>query len=67
MTEAQEISALPSSMRIERAEREWSAARRQLTAVNRALRDSGAEQIQTDYLDNQLAVLRAAATRSQVA
>lgn len=67
VTEAQEISALPRSMRVERAEREWAAARRQLTAVNRALRDAGAEPIQTDYLDNQLAVLRAAATRSQVA
>lgn len=67
VTEANEISALPRSMRIERAERDWTAARSQLTAVNRALRDAKAEQIKTDYLDNQLAVLRAAAARSQVA
>jgi hypothetical protein len=67
VTEAQEISALPRSMRIERAEREWVAARRHLTAVNRALRDAGAQQIKADCLDNQLAVIRSAAARSHVA
>lgn len=67
VTEAHEISSLPPSMRIERAERDWSAARRQLTAVNRALADSELPTIDTDYLDNQLTVLRAAAARRQVA
>lgn len=67
ITEAHEISMLPPSMRVERAEREWEAARRQLTAVNRALADAGQQQIKADYLENQLVVLRTAARRRDVA
>lgn len=59
--------AVDSSMRIEQAERGRAVARRQVTGINRAQRDSSAEQLKTDYLDNQLAVLPAAAARSQVA
>lgn len=67
LTEATEISGLPPSMRLERAEREWEGARRQLTAVNRALTDAGEPAISPEYLDNQLTVLRSAAKAGRAA
>ncbi len=67
VTEAQQVSALPASMRLEHAEREWEAARRMATSVNTALRDAGNTEINADYLDNQLTVLRQTVARSQAA
>lgn len=67
ITEAVEISALPRSMRLERAEREWTAARRALTSVNRALTDAELAPLDGEYLDNQLALLRDVAARTKAA
>lgn len=67
VTEAIEISSLPASMRLERAERDWTAARRTLTALNRSLADVGVREVAGEYLDNQLAVLRDAAQKSRAA
>lgn len=67
VTEAQQVSTLPPSMRLEHAEREWEAARRMATGVNTALRDAGHQEIGADYLDNQIVVLRQSAARSEAA
>lgn len=65
--EAQQVSALPRSMRLDHAEREWETARRTVTSVNTALREAGHKEFPTDHLDNQLAVLRQRAAQSDAA
>lgn len=67
ITEAVELSALPRSMRLERAERDWVGARRVLTGINRVLADSELPPIDGEYLDNQVALLRDAAARTRAA
>lgn len=67
IVEAQEISGLPRSMRMERAERDWATARTTLTTVNTALSEAGHRPFDTDYLDNQLSVMRAVTATQQAA
>ena len=67
VTEAQQVSSLPSSMRLDHAEREWQAARRTSTSVNTALRDAGHKELPTEHLDNQLVALRQRAIRTDAA
>lgn len=67
ITEAVEISALPRSMRLERAERDWMGARRVLTSINRVLTDAELPAIDGEYLGNQVALLRDVATRTKAA
>lgn len=67
VTEAQQVSSLPPSMRLDHAEREWQTARRTATSLNTALREAGHKELPTEHLDNQLAVLRQRAARSEAA
>ena len=67
VTEAQQVSSLPGSMRPDHAEREWQAARRTATSVNTALCEAGFAELPTEHLDNQLAVLRQRASRGEAA
>lgn len=67
ITEAAELSELPSAMRVDHVHRAWTAARNQAAALNRVLEDSGEKPMSAEYLDNQLAVLATLAARSRAA